>query len=43
MRKQMQEMRAAAAEQMGGEPAARSDRVIEGEFIREVPTDRAPR
>lgn len=43
MRKQMREMREAAAEQMGGEPAARHDRVIEGEFIREVPTERPPR
>lgn len=38
MRKQMQQMRE-AAQQMGGEQPVRSDQVIEGEFIREVPPD----
>ncbi|MFH1659275.1 MAG: hypothetical protein ABIG35_08160 [Pseudomonadota bacterium] len=38
MRKQMQQMRE-AAQQMGGEQPMRSDQVIEGEFIREVPPD----
>jgi Flp pilus assembly protein TadB len=37
LRKQMQQMR--EAQQMGGEQPMRSDQVIEGEFIREVPPD----
>jgi Flp pilus assembly protein TadB len=37
LRKQMQQMR--EAQQMGSERPVRSDQVIEGEFIREVPPD----
>ena len=39
LRKQIQQMREEAAQQMGGEQPVRSDQVIEGEFIREVPPD----